>query len=224
MHDLATRGPILVVDDHALIATTLVLALRAQGKDAHHVPVANAVTILAEAGRHRPGLVLLDLYLGSDTDKAAPTGVDLVAPLRALGWHVLIVTAARDERAIAAAIAQGAAGWVSKAEPFEHMLRMALDAAAGRDVLPRAVRDKLLQLHWEQQQRSDGVEQRLARLSARERQVLDRLAAGQPAATIAQEFTVSLATVRAQIRAILAKLEVSSQLAAVAMVHQQEGA
>jgi DNA-binding NarL/FixJ family response regulator len=60
----------------------------------------------------------------------------------------------------------------------------------------------------------------VGRLSTRERQVLARLAAGVPASAIATEFVVSLATVRAQIRSVLAKLEVNSQLAAVALAHQ----
>ena len=40
------------------------------------------------------------------------------------------------------------------------------------------------------------------------------------AAEIAEQRVVSLATVRSQIRAILRKLEVTSQLAAVAMAHR----
>ena len=59
-------------------------------------------------------------------------------------------------------------------------------------------------------------------LTAREREVLDGLVAGKRAAAIAEESVVSLATVRAQIRAILAKLGVSSQLEAVALVRELE--
>jgi two-component system, NarL family, nitrate/nitrite response regulator NarL len=43
---------------------------------------------------------------------------------------------------------------------------------------------------------------------------------GRTASEIADERVVSLATVRSQIRAILLKLDVSSQLAAVAMAHR----
>jgi DNA-binding CsgD family transcriptional regulator len=49
--------------------------------------------------------------------------------------------------------------------------------------------------------------------------LLDLLADGYRAARIAKTFVVSLATVRAQIRAILCKLEVYSQLEAVALLH-----
>lgn len=60
----------------------------------------------------------------------------------------------------------------------------------------------------------------VARLTPRERAVLDRLAGGTRAAGIAAEFVVSVSTVRTQIRSILAKLEVSSQLEAVALVRR----
>jgi DNA-binding CsgD family transcriptional regulator len=61
------------------------------------------------------------------------------------------------------------------------------------------------------------VQQRLARLSRREREVLSLLAQGHRADAIARHFVVSVTTVRAQIRAIRTKLEVNSQLEAVAL-------
>ena len=51
----------------------------------------------------------------------------------------------------------------------------------------------------------------------RELDVLDRLADGHRAVAIADELVLSLTTVRSHIRSILIKLEVSSQLEAVAL-------
>jgi DNA-binding NarL/FixJ family response regulator len=109
---------------------------------------------------------------------------------------------------------------VSKGESFERLLDVVVDAAAGHEVLSTAAREELLRLHREFSGRQGQVGDRLARLSTRERQVLDRLAAGQSAAAVADEFTVSLTAVRAQIRSILTKLEVRSQLAAVAAANE----
>jgi DNA-binding CsgD family transcriptional regulator len=58
-------------------------------------------------------------------------------------------------------------------------------------------------------------------LSPREREVLELLTEGMRAAAIAEYFVVSMPTVRTQIRSILAKLDVSSQLEAVALFRQQ---
>ncbi|MEU0877980.1 response regulator [Lentzea sp. NPDC005914] len=204
------------MDDHPLIRTTLVMALRSQGFDAFHVPVAPTEAIVAEVRGREPGLALLDLDLG----EGAESGAELVMPLRSLGWSVLIVTGSRDRYVLAKAVAQGAVGWVSKTDSFEHLLAVTVAAAAGREVLSPAARSELVTLYRQLRSRRDELEKRLGRLSTRERQVLDRLAAGVQAAAVAEEFGSSLATVRAQIRSVLTKLEVGTQLAAVALVNE----
>ncbi|MGW4215004.1 response regulator [Lentzea sp. NPDC004789] len=211
-----TARTVLVVDDHALIRTTLVMALRSQGFDAFHVPVARTAAILAEVRGCQPGLALLDLDLGEGVE----SGAELVRPLRSMGWSVLIVTGSRDRYALARAVAQGALGWVSKTDSFEHLLAVTVDAAAGREVLSPAARSELVMLYRQLHARHEELERRLGRLSTRERQVLDRLAAGVQAAAVAKEFGISLATVRAQIRSVLTKLDVGTQLAAVALVNE----
>jgi DNA-binding NarL/FixJ family response regulator len=65
-------------------------------------------------------------------------------------------------------------------------------------------------------QRSDRLG-RLLLLTRSERRVLYHLTTGATAIEIAEKLVLSLATVRSHIRSILRKLEVSSQLAAVAI-------
>ena len=65
---------------------------------------------------------------------------------------------------------------------------------------------------------------RFHQLSVRESEVLEELMAGKSAADIADESYVSIATIRSQIKAILRKLEVNSQLAAVAWPTRPAGA
>jgi DNA-binding NarL/FixJ family response regulator len=60
-------------------------------------------------------------------------------------------------------------------------------------------------------------DERLARLTAREREILDGLIAGSDRATIARDLMVSIGTVRTHTRNILAKLEVHSSLEAVSV-------
>jgi len=210
-------GRVLVVDDHPLVGTALVVALRARLVEAIRIPVGAPGEILAQARRHGPALVLLDLDLG-----AAGSGHDLVAPLRALGCPVLIVTASRDLALIAGAIARGAVGWVSKEEPFERLLDLVAAAAAGKEVLSAKAREELLRVHEAGLARHTDLARRVRRLSTREREVLRQLAAGRSAADVAEASRVSLVTVRAQIRSILAKLDVRSQLGAVAVLNEAE--
>ena len=60
---------------------------------------------------------------------------------------------------------------------------------------------------------------RLARLSTRESEILGHLMAGRTVGDIARACFVSEATVRTQVRSILMKLEVSSQIAAVGLAY-----
>jgi PAS domain S-box-containing protein len=64
---------------------------------------------------------------------------------------------------------------------------------------------------------SDVTEDPLARLTAREREVLHLLASGEGTAAIARRLVVSTATVRNHIQRILTKLGVHSRLQAVAL-------
>ncbi|WP_410614400.1 response regulator [Amycolatopsis sp. lyj-109] len=211
--------PVLVIDDHPLVSTALVVALRAEEIDATRIPVVDRAGILRAVAQHPPGLALLDLDLG---EAAGCDGLDLITPLREGGWAVLIVTALRDRRPVAAAIARGAVGWVSKLESFERLVEVVSAAAAGREVLAPSIREELVLLHQSAHLRREQLERGLARLSAREHLVLTRLAAGHAAAEVAAEFAVSMTTVRAQIRSILVKLDVRSQLAAVAVLNEAE--
>jgi DNA-binding CsgD family transcriptional regulator len=64
--------------------------------------------------------------------------------------------------------------------------------------------------------------EKLIHLTPTERRVLYHLTEGLPASDIARGMIVSLSTVRAHIRSILRKLDVGSQLAAVAIANGSE--
>lgn len=207
--------PVLIVEDHALVAFSLALALRAEGF--HGIPCSDPAedTVMAAVRRYRPRLVLLDLDLGERRQ-----GADLVPRLRGEGCDILVVTGVRDEFQLSAAIAGGAIGWVPKHESFTDLVTAVVTAARGGPLLRPEER-----LLWEtryqaERERRELDRQRLERLSPRELTVLARLASGRRAETIAGELTVSLSTVRTQIRSILAKLDVTSQLEAAAIAHR----
>ncbi len=63
------------------------------------------------------------------------------------------------------------------------------------------------------------VRARLERLTPRDREVLAQLVRGRTVREIAADGVVAEATVRTQVKAILSKLEVTSQLAAVGVAH-----
>jgi two-component system nitrate/nitrite response regulator NarL len=218
----ARGAPVLLLGEQELFSTVLMMALRAYGLDAYRGEIVGIEALLEQVGRLPMGLALLDLNLGRDGHSQQVNAAELVRALCARRWAVLVVSDRGGEDRIAAAIAAGAAGVLAKSSSLEDLLTMVLAALAGRPVMTEAqrhgwaVRDRGYRASQRDQAR------RFDRLSAREREVLALMTGGQRATAIAEHFVVSMATVRTQIRAILVKLEVTSQLEAVALAtHRQ---
>jgi DNA-binding NarL/FixJ family response regulator len=207
---------VLIVEDHELLAQSLRFALQADGFDVQETHTQRGEDILRAAEDLDPDLVLLDLDIGGDLGSSLP----LIAPLRERGTQVVMLTGITDRVRLAECVEAGAIGIVSKAEPFDHLIAAVKTAAEDRTLLAPAERDELL-AELRRQRRAD--EERLAvfaRLTPRERDVLAALMDGMSAEQIAKDAVVSLATVRSQIRSILMKLGVHSQLEAVALARR----
>ena len=131
-----------------------------------------------------------------------------------------MLTAEEDPVRLAACLAAGASRIVAKTLDLEVLvdqLAEALEAPLERWTAreQRILADASVRTE-EQRRRLEPFES----LTSREADVLAGLMGGLAATEIAEQSFVSLSTVRSQIRAVLAKLGVHSQLAAVAMAHQ----
>jgi len=212
-----TGGKLLIVDDHELLAASLSWALRLEGFDVTVVSPSTADEVLDAASRLAPDVVLLDLELGHPIGSAVP----LIAPLRERGVLVVIVTGATDRVRLAECVEAGAAGLLEKSASFERLVESVREVAQlGTLITPHRRTDLLMELRAQRAERQRRLEP-FTRLTPREQEVLRALMDGQSAETIAKGSYVSLATVRSQIRAVLQKLAVNSQLAAVAMARRE---
>jgi two-component system nitrate/nitrite response regulator NarL len=201
------RVRVALVDDHALLVQSLALAL-----GAHDLDVV-AVDPTSPVAPPEPGVdvVLLDLALGEGR-----RGLDLMPELQGWSRAVVVLTGETDERLLGDALLAGCLGAVPKSAPVTDIVTAVRAAAAG-ERLPVRWADPA----WTAASRCDRAErrQRLAdfdRLTGREREVLADLVEGRDVGEIAQGSVVSVATVRSQVRGVLTKLGVSSQLQAVA--------
>jgi two-component system, NarL family, nitrate/nitrite response regulator NarL len=209
-------GPrLLLVDDHRLLVETLQVSLTQAGFTVAVGPCHSFDEVLAEAAAIRPTLVVLDLDL-----QGAGYGYDLIGPLRELGAQVLVLTGTVDRIDLARCLEAGALGIAGKANGFGNVLDSIRRAAEGEMVTPITERTQLLADLAAHRRAEDKRNAPFESLSARERDVLRQIVEGKQAAAIAQASYVSLATVRTQIRSILMKLEVTSQVAAVALARQ----
>jgi DNA-binding NarL/FixJ family response regulator len=201
----------MIVDDHELLAESLRLALTAAGYDVE-VPVPTPAEVYAAAQRIQPDVVLLDLDLGSK----GGDGSVLVEALSIGGARVIVVSGIADRMRMAACIESGACGYVSKSVSLDVLLDAVRTVGAGDLLMPESQRlDLLAELRRARADRTRELAP-FADLTGRERFVLGQVIDGHSAADIALSAYVSEATVRSQIRAVLGKLGVRSQLAAVA--------
>jgi two-component system nitrate/nitrite response regulator NarL len=215
----AVTGPrsstrVVLVEDHSLFAEALQIAVEMSGYDIRRVPMHAGrhapTSLLAPILRTNPRVVLLDLDLGGYGN-----GMRLVEPLTRAGVAVVVVTASADRARWGEALWLGARRVLLKSAPLSDVLSTLRRIHDGLLVLPVEEREELLRAWHEQRTDIQELRGRLERLTHREAEVLGLLMEGQRVSDIAAGSVVSEATVRTQVKAILAKLGVSSQIAAV---------
>jgi DNA-binding NarL/FixJ family response regulator len=205
-------GRVVIVDRHALVAQSLAMVLAAASVTTYLTTDATIDSVIRQVRAFDPDLVLVDASAGD--------AIEAVRALHRIGTRVLAITDGSDRIRVAACIEAGASGAVSTVDPIDRLLATIRETVAGRRVMPPSTeRDLLGELHSHRRDRAVQLA-RFAALSQRESEVLEELMSGRSPADIAAESYVSIATIRSQIKAILRKLEVNSQLAAVALAYQ----
>lgn len=210
------KPSVLIVEDHELLAQSLVFALRAEGVDTETLKPETTDQILKVAEDLKPTVVLLDLELGGEIGNSIP----LIGPLEQLGAQVMMVTGVTNRVRLAECLEAGATGLLNKSTPFDQLVEAVREVAELGTLIPPEQRHELLNELRKQRAADRERLEPFERLTSREQHVLAGLMDGKSAEAIAEESFVSLATVRSQIRAILLKLDVNSQLAAVALARR----
>lgn len=209
---------VALVEDHALFAESLDVALTLEGYDVHRIPVSpsigSASLLLPTILRAHPHIVLLDLDLGS-----AGNGARLIEPLTRSGVFVAVVTASAEAARWGECLRYGARTVLCKTSPLNSILSTVRRLNEGLPVMSREERESLLRSYQQEKNEMQLVRLRLEELTPRERDILGHLMEGHAVRDIARMGVVSEATVRTQVKSILAKLNVSSQLAAVGAAH-----
>lgn len=210
----ADRAPrVLLVDDHDLLVQSLVIALGVHGVHASPAPLDSAEAVTSAARALPADLVLLDLDLGG----VLGDGADLVRDLGATGARVLVLTGSATTERMADAVARGAVGALRKDTALEELVRTVVAAAHGEAVMDPEERRAMVARAGARRRERDLALEPFARLSPREAEVLRELARGHSVGRMATSWFVSEATVRTQVRGVLTKLGVRTQLEAVAL-------
>jgi DNA-binding NarL/FixJ family response regulator len=207
---------VVIVDDEAMVRDGLRLILELGG-----VAVAGEARDGAEAfvvvSERRPDVVLMDLRMpGTDGIQATRRIVGAGLPSR-----VLVLTTFNLDSQVYEALRAGAAGFLLKDVTGERLVAAVNETAAGNSPVAGPVLSRLIE-HFVTQPPSSLTSDRLnrARLSDRELEVLSLIGAGRSNSEIAEDLTISVATVKSHVRHILAKLDLRDRVQAVVLAHE----
>src|SRR5215211_4760698 len=188
---------VLIADDHPLVRQGLQAALAPLPEVEVVAEAATGSGAIREAVLHRPDVVVMDLQMPDTNGIDATRQLARAVPTAA----VLVLTMFDDDDWVFAAMRAGARGYVLKGAEQQEIARAIMAVAATRVLTYFAAPPAALSPFPE--------------LTAREREVLDLLAAGRTNHQIAQQLGLSGKTVANHISAIFAKLQVADRTQAI---------
>jgi DNA-binding NarL/FixJ family response regulator len=205
---------VALVDDEPLIRGGLAAVVGAEPDLEVVGQAGDGSEVLDLVGRTSPDVVLMDVRM---------PGVDGIAATRALvragsAARVLVLTTFANDDHVFDALAAGADGFLLKRATPEEVLHGIRTVARGESLLfPDAVRE-LARRHVRSAGPAGAPE--LARLTAREGEVLRLMADGRSNAEIAAGLVVGVETVRSHVAAVLAKTGARDRTQAVVLAYR----
>ncbi|AYM97924.1 LuxR family two component transcriptional regulator [Acidovorax sp. 62] len=211
---------LLVVDDHTLFRRGLIALL---GQDAGLEVVGeagDAAEALRLVPRLQPDVILLDNHL------PGVMGVDAIRGLREVSPHsrVLMLTVSEDSQDLAAALRNGAQGYLLKTIDGDLLAQAIRRAARGEPVVSPELMGKLVAAFQAQGGPPEPVpagvvaapapEDEVSPLSPREEDVLREIARGLSNKEIARTLDIAETTVKIHVQHILRKLGLTSRVQA----------
>jgi DNA-binding NarL/FixJ family response regulator len=197
----ATRIRVFSVDDHALLREGIAAIIT---NEPDMVLVAQASTgreAVRQFQTHQPDVTLMDLRLPD------MSGIDALIAIRteAPDARVIILTTFEGDVEMHRALEAGARGYLLKSMPPKDLVAAIRQVHAGRKSIPAEVATELAE-HL-----SDEA------LTAREIDVLSRVAGGNRNRDIAGQLSISEETVKVHMKHIMEKLGASDRTQAVAI-------
>src|SRR6185436_18555032 len=200
---------ILLADDHPVVRDGLAAMLSTQPDFAVAGEAGTGAEAVDLAARLRPDVVLMDLEMpGLD-------GIEAIRRLRAAdpAVQVVVLTAFDTDERILGAIQAGAQGYLLKGAPRAEIFAAIRTVSAGRALLPPVVASKLL--------RQIRAAEHPDALTAREREVLELVAAGLANQEIAARLSIRERTVKFHVSSILGKLGAKNRTQAARLARER---
>lgn len=205
---------VALVEDNAGLRESLAVLLNGTPGFRCVAAVGSAEAALATLPAKNPAVVLMDIHLPN------ASGIQCVRQLkrRLPDARVLMLTVFADSDHIFQALTAGANGYLSKRTAPAEILKSIQEAHDGGAPMSGDIAVRVVKYF---NQKGAGVAEQ-ARLSPREREILELLASGALYKEIASRLDISFDTVRWHIRNIYAKLHVRSRSEAAATYHRSQ--
>ncbi len=160
-----------------------------------------------------PDVVLMDIRL------PRMSGIECVEKLKEIlpAVQIIVVTVYEDSERIFRALRSGASGYLVKSGPPEKLLEAIQDVTMGGSPMSPHIARKVVQ-HFHLLGPTAGEGEKL---SPREREVLDMLAAGYIYKEIGDKLDIASETVRTYVKHICEKMQVRNRVEAVAKLKQR---
>jgi DNA-binding NarL/FixJ family response regulator len=209
---------LLLVEDHEVVRAGLRMILERKGNIEVVGEAGTLVGAVAEAGRLKPEVILMDIRLPDGS------GVEMCHRIQAVSpdSRLIFLTSFPDEQAVVAAVVGGACGYLLKEVRPEALVRAIHEVAQGRSVLDPAVTQPLLNKF--RGLTPPGHKQDLDVLTHQQEKVLALVADGKINKEIAEELGLSEKTVKNYVRNIFQRLQITRRSqAAVYYVKSRRG-
>ncbi|GGZ01675.1 response regulator [Streptomyces poonensis] len=212
---------VVIADDQELVRTGFRLILTARGINVVGEAADGAEAVRA-VRRLRPDVVLMDIRMPNMDGLEAARRVLAQAP----GCRVIMLTTFDLDSYVYAALAAGASGFLLKDVTPAHLAAAVRLVDTGDALLAPSITRRLVERHASSAGRtapgstSLTVHRDLAVLTPREREVLTLMGRGLSNAELAQELTLSEATVKTHVARIFAKLTLRDRAQAVVLAYE----
>ena len=194
---------ILLADDHKILREGIRRGLEAAGEEVVG-EASNGEEAVTLARATNPDVVLMDLSMPVLDGVMATQRICEEMP----GTRIVVLTMHDDANRTRAAIAAGAVGYLTKGTSFSQVLETVRAAAAGETVLSPQLAVSMLEAARSEAERDDL-------LSARQVEILQRIANGLGTKQVARELGITQKTVHNHLNAIYRRLDTQSLTQAV---------
>jgi DNA-binding NarL/FixJ family response regulator len=198
---------VVLADDHPVVRAGLAALLGSLSGIEVVGVAADGREAVREVVLHRPDVAVLDLQMPEQDGFAATREIGRVAP----GVAVLVLTMFDDDDSVFAAMRAGARGYVVKGAEQGEIGRAIRAVASGEAIFGPGIAQRVLRFFATPAPAADPFPE----LTAREREILDLLAAAMPNSMIATRLGLSPKTVANHLSSIFAKLQVADRAQAI---------